>query len=439
MDTGPSDDRGEGSADSSGVGATASRRRFLRLGAATTVGAVAGCSRFAPTAPPRQLDEPTAASKALPTRPDTIFQSDIERTGYWPDQSVPDSVELDWSIPDINSGTHTAAKPSPIYYEGNVIVGADTGTVYSFTPDGEQNWSADLVHSGRGTHGTPAIVDDYVFIAGYDGAVYAFDAASGDRLWRTKVSDAIGSSPVYYDGIVYVATEFYTPSGGMVALDATTGGLIWEDDRMTNHAHSITGIDTDTGRFAAGCNDGNLYVWELDSREFVDTFETGNAIKGPICMYDGAAIFGSWDGNIYAVDTETVTERWRYDTGHFVMSGPAVHPDTDTVVVGTHGDELIGLDVGNGSYRWSYGTGGWIIGGITIAGDTALAGSYDTSVYAVDVPTGQKRWEFDRPHGRVSSAPAVHGDDIYFAERASFVDEDERLKETGSLYKLTAA
>lgn len=413
-----------------------SRRDFLKLGAVATVGATAGCSRFAPAAPPRQLDAPTAESLALPTRPDTIFMQDVERTGYWPDQSVPDDVEMVWSESGINTGSHTAAKSSPLFYDGDVIVPGDTGTVHSFTPDGEQNWEASLTPSTRGTHSTPAVVGDYVFTAGYDGAVYAFDTDTGDTHWRTQVSDAIGSSPVYYDGIVYCATEFYTPSGGMVALDATTGGIIWEDNRMTNHAHSITGLDPDAGVFAAGCNDGDLYVWNLDDRSFAGRFETGNPIKGPVCMYDGKAIFGSWDGNVYAVDTATREQEWAYETDYKIMSGGAVHPPSDTVVIGNHGDALLGLDVETGERKWDFDCDGWVIGGVTIAGDTALVGSYDTTVFAVDVRLGEERWQFEQPHGEVSCAPAVHDGEIYVTERAAF-DADDSLDESGYLYKLT--
>lgn len=412
-----------------------SRRQLLHAGAAASVGVTAGCARFAPTAAPQTLEEPTAASQALPTRPDTIYMHDVERTGYWPEQSVPSAVEMAWAEPGINTGSHTAAKSSPLVYDGDVIVPGDTGTVRSFTPAGEQNWTASLASSTRGTHSTPAIVENYIFTAGYDGAVYAFDVDSGDRLWRTRVSDAIGSSPVYYDGVVYCATEFYEPSGGMVALDAATGGIIWEDNRMTNHAHSITGLDPDAGVFAAGCNDGSLYVWDLADRSYRGRFETGDAIKGPICMSDGLAIFGSWDGNVYAVDVDSLSQVWRYETDYKIMSGPAVHPDTDTVVIGTHGDSLLGLDGTTGRRNWDVDCGGWIIGGVTIADETALVGSYDRTLFAVDVRRGVERFRFERPRGRVTSTPAVSDGDIYVTERGVF--DGDTLEQSGALYKLT--
>jgi outer membrane protein assembly factor BamB len=408
-----------------------SRRAFLAAGA-TAVSTSAGCLTLAPQSPPEQVDEPTTESRELPERPATIFRADVERTGYWPDESVPGAVELAWSIPGINTGDHTAAKSSPLYYDGAIIAPGDTGTVHSFTPSGERNWSAPLFPSTRGTHSTPAIVEEYVFTAGYDGAVYAFHAETGEELWRTEVSDAIGSSPVYYDGLVYVATEFYTPSGGMVALDAATGAIRWEDTRVTNHAHSQAGLDPAAGVFAAGSNDGSLYVWDLATRDFRGTFDTDGAIKGPVCMYDGLAVFGSWDHTVYAVDVESLDAVWRYEADGKVMAGAAQHPETGLLVIGSHDGYLHAIDAATGEPAWRFDTGGLVVGSPNVVGDTVLSGSYSTTLFAVDVRSGDRRWAFTEPTGWVTGTPAVHGGAVYVTERAS----DET---SGHLYKLVAA
>ncbi len=410
-----------------------SRRGFLAAGvAAVGTSASGGCLTLAPQSPPEQVEEPTAESRALPERPATIFRADVERTGYWPGESVPGAVELSWSIPGINTGDHTAAKSSPLYYDGAVIAPGDTGTVHSFAPSGERNWSASLFPSTRGTHSTPAIVEEYVFTAGYDGAAYAFHAETGEEIWRTEVSDAIGSSPVYYDGLVYVATEFYTPSGGIVALDAATGAVRWEDTRVTDHAHSQTGLDPAAGVFAAGSNDGSLYVWDLATRDFRGTFETGGAVKGPVCMYDGLAVFGSWDHAVYAVDTATLTEVWRYETGGKVMAGAARHPDSGLLVVGSHDGHVHAVDAATGEGQWRFDTGGLVVGSPNVVGDTVLSGSYSTTLYAIDVRTGERRWAFTGPDGWVTGTPAVHDGAVYVTERAT----DDT---SGHLYRLVGA
>ncbi|MFB6300250.1 MAG: PQQ-binding-like beta-propeller repeat protein [Halobacteriales archaeon] len=429
-----------------------SRRDMLRSGIAATLTALAGCQRGGrssttetdvdtPSTTPSRTQSPTPTSTAtatptpsttFPEFPETIFRSDIQRTGYWPDQTVPDTVDLAWSIPGINKGDHTAAKSSPLFYDGAIIIPGDIGTVFSFTPDGALNWARALYPSGFGTHATPAIAAGTVYTTAYDGAVYAIDAASGSLHWRTEVADAIGSSPAYYDGTLYIATEFYDPSGGMAALDAETGEVLWEDNRMTNHAHSITGIDTTTGSFAAGCNDGALYVWNLETRDFRGRFETGEPIKGPVCIHEGTAVFGSWDSMIYAVDLAELSEVWRVNTPDYIMSGAGIHPELGAAYIGSHDDDVRSIDLESGDVRWSYDTSGMITGSPVVTPETVLIGSYDDTLYALTADDGELRWRFNAPSGWITSSPAVHDGAIYFTERAT----DDT---TGHLYKLTAA
>jgi outer membrane protein assembly factor BamB len=407
-----------------------SRRALLRAGAAAGLAALAGCPSGGADSDPTDAGD-GGGGDAAAVRPDTIFRADIERTGHWPDQSVPDDVGVEWAIPGINKGDHTAAKASPLVYRGDVIAPGDVSTVFSFSHGGDLNWATALHPSGFGTHATPAIADGTLYTSGYDGAVYAIDTGDGEMQWRRKISDAIGSSPAYYDGRIYIATEFYDPSGGMAMLDAATGEVLWEDFRMTNHAHSITGIDPERGVFAAGCNDGRLYVWELGQPPtFRGAFDTGEPIKGPVCMHDGRAIFGSWDDTVYAVDLETLEADWRYETGGDVMAGAALHPDTGVAVIGSGDDYLHAIDLATGDRRWRFETGGYILGSPVVAGDTVLAGSYDSTLYAVRVEDGTERWAFDDPEGFITASPAVHDGDIYVTARAT----DDT---TGHLYKLT--
>lgn len=392
------------------------RRRFLAAAGAATAG-LAGC-----VAGPSRRD--------LDTRATDLFRANLGRQGYR-DERVPRSVEREWRLPGINTGEHTAAKASPLPTpEGDLIVPGDTGVVQRVTPDGEVVWRAATDPAVRGIHGTPAIANGTVYVGAYDGALYAFDLETGIREWKTKLGDAIGASPAYRDGLVYIAVEYYAPSGSVFAVDAATGRVVHEDDRPTNHPHSSPAIDPDAGRLVVGANDGFLYAWEFPSMAFAWSFETGDAIKGPIATYDGAAFFGSWDHRIYRVDLATGEEEWSFEAGNMVMAGPGIDRASDTVFVGSHDDHLHAIDATTGEERWSFETGGWLLGCPAVTPEHVLVGSYDRHCYCLAKDTGEERWRAEAT-GWVTSTPLVHDGAVYFTDRAT-------PDRPGGLYKLSS-
>ncbi|HKJ59577.1 MAG TPA: PQQ-binding-like beta-propeller repeat protein, partial [Halobacteriales archaeon] len=308
-----------------------SRRSFL-AGAGAAAAGLAGC-----TAP--------ADRGALDSTATAQFRVTPDRHGFR-DVAAPDAVERAWRLPDVNVGEHTAAKASPLPTpSGDLVVPGDSGLLYRVSPGGDVRWRAATDPSVRGIHGTPAIANGSVYVGAYDGTLYAFDLATGVREWRTKLGDAIGSSPLYLDGRLFVAVEYYAPSGSLFSVDAATGEVVWEDDRPTDHPHSSPAIDDETGTLVVGSNDGYLYAWDYPGLEFAWRFETGDAIKGPIATHDGAAFVGSWDHHVYRVDLESGAADWAFEAGDKVMSGPGVDDDGGTVYVGSHDESLYALDV----------------------------------------------------------------------------------------------
>jgi outer membrane protein assembly factor BamB len=413
-----------------------SRRRFLRAAGAAAAMGLAGCAslrRSVLGVPGRvDVDGPPADGA------DAQFRGGLDRRGVFPDASIPEAVTVDWRLPDVNTGDHTAAKASPVRAPtGDVVVPGDTGELRAVTPAGEVRWTTETDADGRGIHGTPAIANGAVYVGAYDGALYAFDLATGERYWRAPLGGAIGSSPGYHDGTVYIAVEFHPPDGAMFGVDAVTGEVEWRGDRPTDHPHSTCAIDREAGRLVVGSNDGSLYAWTYPGLEFAWAFDTGGAIKGPVATYDGSAFFGSWDERIYRVGLDDGAEEWTYHTGGLVMSGPSIEPSTGTLYAGGHDSRLYALDLA-GEERWTFDTGGRLLGCPTVTAESVLVGSYDRRLYAVDKRSGAERWRV-AADGWVTSTPLVTGDGIYVTARASGDYLDDGEGRTGALYRLRAA
>lgn len=361
--------------------------------------------------------------------------------------AIPEIVRRDWKLPGINKGNHTAPKssivPTP---DGNLIIAGDTDMIHSVTTEGTVNWVAGTHPSGFGIHGTPVVAEETVYIGAYDGALYAFDVTTGEQRWRTQFGDptapsplggGIGGSPLYHEGIIYIAAEFSDPcpSGGLFAVDAATGMVEHEDRWPTSHPHSTPGIDHETGTIAFGANDGHLYAWTFPELERAWSFEAAapdddNDVKGPIGVHDGAFFFGSWNESIYRVDAATGIQQWESEADGYVMGGTVVDPETNTVYTGSHDEHCYALDAASGDVQWRFETEGWITGCPTVTPEHVLIGSYDGHLYALDKATGEEVWNLSN-HGWITSKPLVHDDAIYYTEGAG---EDW----TGGAYRYSA-
>jgi outer membrane protein assembly factor BamB len=81
-----------------------------------------------------------------------------------------------------------------------------------------------------------AAVDGRVYFGAGNGYVYGLDAATGTKVWGTQLGDPtegveIWTSPAVYNGLVYVGVASHEDNpcvpGQVVALDASTGAVIW--------------------------------------------------------------------------------------------------------------------------------------------------------------------------------------------------------------------
>jgi len=397
-----------------------SRRGLLRAtGAAATAAltGVAGCS--AAVSYPEPEVEPGPAGPADPTGETTTFRGGLARHGFYPEHETPTDPEPAWSHP-VNTGDHSAAKASAVPLDptgdGSVVVPGDDGSVYALAADGGRLWTADTEFSTRGIHGTPTVAGDTVYVGAYDGALYAVDRETGERRWRARLGGSIGSSPAYHDGRVYVAVEYPDPDGSLFAVDARTGEPERDLTRPTDHPHSTAALAPEADRVVVGSNDGGLYAWRLSDGEPAWTVRTGDAIKGPVAVYDGAAFVGSWDDYLYRVDLAEGGVDWRYETGNYVMSGPAIDPRDGRVYVGSHDTHLHAVDATTGERLWRFDTGRRITGCPSVIGDRVVVGSVDTNLYAVD-REGDLAWIVGLD-GWVTSAPRPVGETVYVAERA---------------------
>lgn len=142
-------------------------------------------------------------------------------------------------------------------------------------------WDYDT-HTIRSLEATPIVVDGVMFASGSIGQVYAVDAKTGKELWtfdpqpdlrvnQRACCDEVNRGVAVWKGKVYVASF----DGHLFALDAATGHPVWDADTIVDkkRAYTSTGAPEIAGKVVVIGNAGAEY----DARGYVSAYdlETG--------------------------------------------------------------------------------------------------------------------------------------------------------------------
>jgi outer membrane protein assembly factor BamB len=272
---------------------------------------------------------------------------------------------------------------------------AHSGIYDSTAPSlGKLQWK---FHTSGKVLSSPLAEGASVYVGSTDHYMYAIDRESGAERWKFRTGGPVNSSPASLDGVIF----FGSVDGNFYAVDEASGKLKWKFATQGERRFTAPGIH------------GAIPRTQLMADPF-DVFLSSPAIAG------GVVYFGSGDGNVYALDAATGSEKWKFRTGDVVHASPAVADGK--VFIGSWDRNLYALDAGNGREIWRYQTGNdttiynqiGIASSAAVVGGIVFVGCRDGHFYAVDEKTGALRWSHDNQGGWVIASPAVKNGTVYF-------------------------
>ncbi|WP_319764413.1 PQQ-binding-like beta-propeller repeat protein [Maridesulfovibrio sp.] len=262
----------------------------------------------------------------------TIYVGSTDKSFY---AITPDGKQK-WAFP---TGDSIYSSPA-IAADGTIYVGSDDRNLYAITSDGKQKWA---FPTGNSIYSSPAIAaDGTIYVGSDDGNLYAI-TPEGKKKWSFPTDKSIVSSPaIAADGTIYVGSgdeNLYaiSPSGkekwrfafGQF-VTINNSAVITEDGTIiiaaANKLYALSPnreekwdlFDGQNSMFssAAVASDGTIYIavgnklYAVDSKNPQEApvliAETGDFIKSsPTISSDGTVYFGSDDGKLYAVKTNS--------------------------------------------------------------------------------------------------------------------------------------
>ena len=182
--------------------------------------------------------------------------------------------------------------------------------------------------------------------------------------------------------------------------EGSTGAIKWrfEADRGIETSPAI-GIDGTIIFWSYGVlhavNPDGTEKWRIDTGTYV--MDSGS----PAIGRDGTIFVGLSDGKLHAINPDS-TEKWHFTTGTFISTGPAIGND-GTIYIGSNNNKLYALNP-SGEEKWRVMTEGQIMYSSPVIGaDGTVCVGYGGHLYAFG-PDGTPKWRFPISANALSAA-----------------------------------
>ena len=175
--------------------------------------------------------------------------------------------------------------------------------------------------------------------------------------------------------------------------------------------------------------DENYLYWGTDDRTFwalrqndgeeiwrfkVGLPTLGKSIYSSPALHNGLVHFGSYDGNVYALEAKTEQVAWKFMEADWVGSSPAIAPDLNVLFIGLEFGLLgkmggiVALDLTSGKKKWEYRMRAYVHSTPAYSKryNVVAVGGNDQTLYLFNAKTGSLLWEF-KTGGDIRYAPVI--------------------------------
>ena len=266
-----------------------------------------------------------------------------------------DSLEPLWNV-----DTEGEVYGSPwVSDDGSFVFGCVDGSVRRITASGEEIWK----YQTRGPCRPNPTIDTergIVYAGSEDRCMYALSYETGKRIWRKKLSR---SGHPRDPGETIYSSSALTKSGNIIfgnlfdTLCLTPEGEIqWSfssgDDESIFWTTPALDYVSNRG-VTSSYNNGAIYLFDIDSGDIIEKFLAPGLTKSsPSLNFDGIAVIGDDDGNVFGLDVNTGKIIWECLIGTALRVTPITTLPSGNVVLPARDQRLHCIDSHTGKILW---------------------------------------------------------------------------------------
>lgn len=274
--------------------------------------------------------------------------------------------------------------------------------------------------------------DNSVVYVSYGPGVLAYDVSEQTQQWNFPAERS--SAPFFAAPSVHgdrIVVGDFGASGGFLSPQSIVTIYGLADGRSNTPTELWTNQEIASDRIVAqplqvgdvayvGTADNMLFALDAESGTILWQFETGHSIWAQPTYHDGTLYVASLDRTLYALNAESGAEKWRTElTG--ALSGKPIIGD-GLVYVSNFDSKLHALDLETGAERWSAQAEDWIWAAPALVDGVLYFADSQGGIYAVDAASGDQIWKQQGP-GAIQTTPVVVGELVYIASQGNLETE----------------
>jgi eukaryotic-like serine/threonine-protein kinase len=160
-----------------------------------------------------------------------------------------------------------------------------------------------------------------------------------------------------------------------------------------------------------GSDDGNIYALDSATGSQKGIYATGGSLLSSPAVVNGVLYIGTAtgfaSGDVYALDTVTGTKKWVYHASDDVSSSPTLV--NGILYVGSDDGNVYALNSATGSKKWAYYAGDFIFSAPAVVNGAVYFGANNGNIYALDSATGKDKWAYHTGNAIFSSPTLANG------------------------------
>ena len=184
-------------------------------------------------------------------------------------------------------------------------------------------------------------------------------------LWSFNGSDSSGGATNHiFDApqearVISGGGNIYVPAGkqGLYALRESDGTTLWHATPINVSFNAAAAYDPSNGYVLVGGTDGNLYAFNAQNGNIINTFYAGSPIEKAVIVVGTSAYIVTNDGHLFKVNLSNlaVDSSWPiggYAAGSNVATMPAYSASRNSLIFATMDNYVHAVNATNGTRNW---------------------------------------------------------------------------------------